>query len=316
MNIRTKNRIFLNINSKNIIVIILIFFILILSVITDSFFTYNNITNLLRSTSIYGVIAIGMTFVILTGGIDLSVGAIVGFSGMIMASLAQTSGINISLSITISLFLSIFIGAINGYIIYYGKVAPFIATLGSMTILRGFIKLISDAKMITITSNAFKDFSKNNTIYLPNLFWVWVLITIISCFILNNTKVGRNIYAIGSNIEAARLSGINISGYIILVYSISAFLSGIAGVMLASRLTAGVPLAGTGYELDAIAASVVGGASLLGAQGGAFSTAIGSILITIIRNGGVLLGVNPFILEIIVGLLIVSAVVIQKRSKV
>lgn len=299
-------------HSTSIILFVLFVLIFFFSITSDSFLTYNNFFNLFRSTSINGVIAVGMTFVILTGGIDLSVGAVVGLAG-VLSTLAIKGGIPIPIAITLALISSVFIGIINGLVIHYGKVPPFIATLGSMTIVRGLVKLISDAKMITGLDDNFKSFAINKFLSLPNLFWVWFFVILISIFILSKTIFGRNIYAIGSNLEAARMSGINIPINIIGVYSVSSLLSGIAGIMLATRLASGVPLAGIGYELDAIASTVVGGTSLLGAQGGVMGTVIGSFLIATIRNGGVLIGLNPFILEILVGLLIVIAVIMQRK---
>lgn len=282
-----------------------------LSFSSKVFLTYDNLFNLFRSTSIYGVIAIGMTFVILTGGIDLSVGSVVGLTS-ILATMMIKSGMPISISVLIALLAGILVGVINGIIIHYGKVPPFIATLGSMTVVRGLIKLVSDAKMITGLPEAFTEFALNRFLWIPNLFWIWIFVILISAFILSRTIFGRNVYAIGSNEESSRLSGINISRNIIYVYGTSALLSGIAGIMLASRLSSGIPTSGSGYELDAIAATVVGGTALSGAKGGVIGTVLGSILLATIRNGGVLLGINPFILEVTIGLLIVFAVIAQR----
>lgn len=295
------------------IAIVLIVLMTVLSFASKVFLTYENLFNLFRSTSIYGVIAIGITFVILTAGIDLSVGSVVGLSS-ILVSLFMKQGYPISIAILIALLASVLAGAMNGVIIHFGKVAPFIATLGSMTIIRGIVKLISGAKIITGFSKEFVGFATGKFLFLPNLFWVWGSVIILSWIVLKYTVFGRNIYSIGSNQEAARLSGINIGKNIVFVYTVSGGLSGVAGIMLASRLASGLPLAGVGYELDAIAATVVGGTSLFGAIGGTMGTALGSILITTIRNGGVLLGLNSFILEILVGALIVLAVIAQRRK--
>lgn len=304
-------------SGKSSVMIVGVVLVLLMAYLTYSsnvFLTYNNMFNLFRSTSIYGVIAIGMTFVILTGGIDLSVGSVVGLTSIISTMLMK-SGMPIAISITIAMLAGISVGIINGIIIHYGKVPPFIATLGSMTVVRGLIKLVSDAKMITGLPKSFSNFSLQANLGLPNLFWIWLVGIILAWFVLSRTIYGRNIYAIGSNEESARLSGINISRNIIYVYATSALLSGIAGIMLASRLSSGIPTAGSGYELDAIAATVVGGTALTGAKGGVIGTFLGSILLATIRNGGILLGMNPFILEVIIGLLIVFAVIAQRGSK-
>ncbi len=308
-----KNR---NSSKSSVIVVAVVLAVLMvyLSFSSEVFLTYNNMFNLFRSTSIYGVIAIGMTFVILTGGIDLSVGSVVGLTS-ILTTMMIKNGMPIAVSIFIAMASGITVGIINGLIIHYGKVPPFIATLGSMTVVRGLIKLVSDAKMITGLPKEFSNFALKATLGLPNLFWIWLAAIILSWFVLTRTIYGRSVYAIGSNEESARLSGISISRNIIYVYATSALLSGLAGIMLASRLSSGIPTAGTGYELDAIAATVVGGTALTGARGGVVGTFLGSILLATIRNGGVLLGINPFILEVIIGLLIVFSVIAQRGSK-
>ena len=311
LNFFRRNR---NQSSVFVVAVVLVVLMVFMTVSSDVFLTYNNLFNLFRSTSIYGVIAIGMTFVILTGGIDLSVGSVVGLTS-ILATMMIKNGQPIAVSIIIAMIVGILVGVINGIIIHYGRVPPFIATLGSMTVVRGLIKLVSDAKMITGLPKEFSDFALKATVGIPNLFWLWLAAILLSWFVLTRTIYGRNVYAIGSNEESARLSGISISRNIIYVYATSAFLSGLAGIMLASRLASGIPTAGTGYELDAIAATVVGGTALTGARGGVVGTFLGSILLATIRNGGVLLGINPFILEVIIGLLIVFAVIAQRGSK-
>ncbi len=297
------------------VAVVLAIMMIYLSFSSDVFMTRDNMFNLFRSTSIYGVIAIGMTFVILTGGIDLSVGSVVGLTGILTAMMMKND-LPIAVSVVFALTAGAVVGVVNGLIIHFGKVPPFIATLGSMTVVRGLIKLVSDAKMITGLPERFKYFAlnKDSIIGISNLFWIWIIVIALSWFILSRTVFGRNIYAIGSNEESARLSGISISRNIIYVYGTSALLSGIAGIMLASRLASGIPTAGSGYELDAIAATVVGGTALTGAKGGVIGTVLGSILLATIRNGGVLLGINPFILEVIIGLLIVLAVIAQRGS--
>lgn len=317
-NIKAVSRKLLN-KSKNsqssvaTVTVVLAVLMIYLSFSSDVFLTYDNMFNLFRSTSIYGVIAIGMTFVVLTGGIDLSVGSVVGLTS-ILTTMMLKSEVAIGWSVLVALLAGILVGVVNGMIIHYGKVPPFIATLGSMTVVRGLIKLASDAKMVTGLSETFITFALNKFLGIPNLLWIWIFVILVSWFVLSRTIFGRNVYAIGSNEESARLSGISISRNIIYVYGTSALLSGIAGIMLASRLASGIPTAGSGYELDAIAATVVGGTALTGAKGGVIGTVLGSILLATIRNGGVLLGINPFILEVLIGLLIVFAVVAQRGS--
>lgn len=301
--------------AEGTILIVYLIFFLLLSIFVKGFLTPNNLSNLVRQTSINGVIALGMTFVIISAGIDLSVGSVVGFAGMVTAVLMTQSGLDPFLSVIIGIVLGTLVGVLNGVLVFDGKVPPFIATLGTMTVFRGAIMLISGARMVSGMPDAFLNLAQINILGLPSLFIVWLITIIISAFILNMTRFGRNIYAIGSNQEAARLSGINIRWNIYAIYGFSALMSSIAGIMLISRLANGIPTAGTGYELDAIAAAVIGGASLNGAEGSILGTVIGAMLMSTLRNGGNLLGIDPFILQILIGALIVAAVLIDQIKK-
>lgn len=303
-----------NILEESTLVLILIVMFVALSFATNRFFTFNNISNLLRQTSIIGVVSIGMTFVIISGGIDLSVGSVLGFSSVIVAMML-TKGCGILVSIIIALILGSLIGLIMGIIIHDGKVPPFIATLGAMTVIRGAIMLITSGRRISGLPKAFNSFSTLRIFGLPGLFFIWLLIILVGSFIAKYTRFGRNVYAIGSNAEAARLSGINIRINMYGIYALCAFTASIAGILMATRLGNGVPTAGQGYELDAVAAVVVGGASLSGAEGTILGTVLGAVIIAMIRNGGNLLGINPFILSIAIGSLIILAVLIDQNSK-
>lgn len=300
--------------SEGSLILILLVLFVALSLASDTFFTARNLSNLLRQTSINGIVALGMTFVIVSGGIDLSVGAVVGLSGMV-AALMMSRGVDIWVSIAAALLVSILVGVINGVLIFRGKVPPFIATLGSMTMVRGLIMLISGAAMVAGLPRAFTDFSQADLFGIPSMVIVWLLIALVAWIIMRWTVFGRNTYTIGSNPEAARLSGISVGRTTIGVYALGALFAGIAGILFISRIANGVPTAGQGYELDAIAAAVIGGASLSGAEGSVFGTIIGAIIMQLLRNGGNLLGVNPFILEIIIGGLIVATVFLDQRNK-
>ena len=296
-----------------LIAILTVLFIF-LTIASDSFLTFNNLSNLVRQTAIIGVVAIGMSFVIITGGIDLSVGAIVGFSGIFGAILMKT-GMNMMLAIVISVLFSMLVGIINGILIYNGKVPPFIATMGIMTIVRGMIMLVSGARLISGLPKVFTNFAQINILGMPSLFFVWLIIIFVAAFITKWTVFGRNVYAVGSNTEAARLSGINVRSVIYKTYALSAFTAGVAGILMTSRLGNGIPTAGQGYELDAIAGVVLGGASLSGAEGTILGTVLGAIIMATLRNGGNLLGINPFILDISIGALIIIAVLIDQNAK-
>ncbi len=280
---------------------------------TDSFLTQSNLSNLVRQASINGIIAIGITLVIITGGIDLSVGSIVGFSGVIVALLLK-SGAGIPLAVTAGLISGLICGVLNAFMIYEGNIPPFIATLGSMTMIRGLIKLVTNAKNISGLDAEFLAFAQWKWL-MPSLFWVWIILAIIFSIILNKTQLGRNIFAIGSNTEVARLSGISLRFNIYSAYALCGLLSAIAGILLTSRVRIAAPTAGTTYELYAIAAAVIGGASLKGAEGSIMGAVLGALIMTTITNGGNLLNINAFLLEIIIGGLIVLAVFLDQWQK-
>jgi ribose/xylose/arabinose/galactoside ABC-type transport system permease subunit len=300
--------------SEGSLILILVALFVFLSFASPTFLTWRNLTNLGRQTSINGIVALGMTFVIISGGIDLSVGAVVGLSGMI-AALLMRGGMNPAIAISIALVVGALVGALNGVVIFKGKVPPFIATLGTMTIVRGLIMLISGAAMVAGLPKAFTEFSQAVYFGIPSMIWIWLLIAVIAFIITKWLVFGRNVYTIGSNKEAARLSGISVGRVTIGVYALCSLFAAIAGILFISRIANGVPTAGQGYELEAIAAAVIGGASLSGAEGSVFGTVLGAIIMQLLRNGGNLLGVNPFILEIVIGALIIGVVFLDQRNK-
>ena len=296
------------------LIIILIVLIFALWVMNDKFLSFTNVTNLMRQTAIIGVLAVGMTFVILAAGIDLSVGSVLALSS-ILASKLMVAGLPVWLSILIALVAGSLIGALMGIAIHKGKVPAFIATLGGMTIVRGLVMLMSGAQKVSGLPPAIGDFAVQRYLGIPAMAYVWFITILVGWFVSKYTVFGRNMYAIGSNEEAARLSGIKIGINICGIYAFCALMSSVAGILMTARLGNGVPTAGQGYELDAIAAVVVGGGSLFGAIGSIPGTVLGTIIIATIRNGGTLLGINPFILDILVGSLIVVAVLIDQLRK-
>ncbi len=305
----------LNFSTVMLLVAILALMFLALSLATDKFLTVGNMQNLIRQTAIYGVIAIGMTVVIISAGIELSVGATAGLSGVLCAMFMGTMGWPIFPSVVAAVALATLVGVFNGVMVFDGKVPPFIATLGCMTAVRGLIMLITGARMISGLPKEFVTFAKSTFLEVPMLGMVWFVVIACSFVMLRYTTFGRNIFALGSNPEAARLSGINIRMTTYGVYIYCAFLCAVAGVLMTARLGNGVPTGGIGYETDAIAAAVIGGASLMGAEGSVIGTVLGSLIMATLRNGGNLLGVNSFVLEIIIGLLIVFAVLLDKRRR-
>ena len=303
-----------SLSTVSILAIILALLFVILSLATDKFLSVNNLANLARQTSIVGIIAVGMTFVIVSAGIDLSVGSVLALGG-IVASMMMRDGYSIILSIVVAIIVGMVCGMVNGVIINDMKVTPFIATLGTMTIIRALVLLITNTNYISPLPKSFIAFAAASYLYIPTLFLIWIVIVIAAFVISKYTMLGRNIFAIGCNVEAARLSGINIRRNTYAVYIIIGALSSFAGVLTAGRLATGLPMAGYGYELQVVAAVVVGGGSLFGGEGTIVGTLLGALLIATIGNGGNLLGVNPQILNITIGALIIISVYIDQLSK-
>ncbi len=287
---------------------------IVLSIATPTFLTYNNLFNLGRQTAINGVIALGMTFVIVTGGIDISVGSIVAICSLFLA-LVLKAGMPVPLALLLMVLLSILLGLINGIVVFDGNVPPFIATMGMMIVARGIGMVISQARLITGLPTDFINFAQEAPLGIPSLVIVLGVMAVISGVILHKTSFGRSIYALGSSREATRLSGINIRFITYGAYAICALMSGVAAILLTSRLASGIPTAGEGYELDAIAAAVVGGASLNGAEGSIIGTILGAFIMSTLRNGGNLLGLDPFYLQIVIGILLVATVIVDQIQK-
>ena len=284
---------------------------------SDEFLTGDNLANLARQVAIFGIIAVGQLLVILTAGIDLSVGSVLGLTGCVTAQLL-VEGMPVPLAIVVGLLVGVVLGLINGGLVAYGKLPPFIVTLGMLGIARGVVLVLTDASTVQPLPDSFGNIANGDFLGLPNLLWMFAVVVVVTAFVLRRTVFGRYIYAVGSNPESARLSGVPVTAVLVSVYSIAGLLAAVGGVLFASRLNAGIPTAGTGYELNAIAACVIGGASLFGAKGGAFGAAAGALIVATLNNGGNLLAVNAFYLQIIIGALILIAVAFdqwQSRAK-
>ena len=278
-----------------------------LTLASPEFLTGNNLANLARQVAIFGILAIGQLMVILTGGIDLSVGSILGLAGAVTAQLLVT-GMPIIPAIMIGVVVGGVLGLTNGVLVTRFKLPPFIATLGMLGIARGIVLVITDANTIQGLPDGFQSLANGTVLGIPNLLIIFAIITAIAWFVLNRTVFGRYVYAVGSNPEAARLAGVPVAMVTTAVYVISGVLAAVGGVLLTSRLGAGVPTAGTGFELQAIAACVIGGASLSGARGSAIGAACGALIIGVLNNGGNLLAINAFYLQIAIGALVLVAV--------
>jgi ribose transport system permease protein len=274
---------------------------------SNEFLTADNMANLARQVAVFGIIAVGQLLVILTAGIDLSVGSVLGLTGCIAAELL-VHGMGIVPAILLALAAGAAIGVFNGTLVAYGKLPPFIVTLGMLGIARGAVLVLTDATTVQPLPESFGNIANGNFLGLPNLLWVFVAVVVVTSFVLRRTVFGRYVYAVGSNPESARLAGVPVTRVLVAVYAIGGLLAAVGGVLFTSRLNAGIPTAGTGYELNAIAACVIGGASLFGAKGGAFGAAAGALIVGVLNNGGNLLAINSFYLQIIIGALILIAV--------
>jgi ribose transport system permease protein len=280
-----------------------------LTYFVHDFMTGANMENLSRQVAVYGIIAVGQLLVILTAGIDLSVGSVIGLTGCMTAELI-VHGTGIPVAILAGLAAGAAIGVFNGVLVAHGKLPPFIVTLGMLGIARGLVLVLTDAKSVGPLPDSFANIANGSDPYLhlPNLLWMLVVVVVVTAFVLRRTVFGRYIYAVGSNPESARLAGVPVTRVLVSVYAIAGLLAAVGGVLLASRLSAGIPTTGTGYELNAIAACVIGGASLFGAKGGAFGAVAGALIVGTLQNGGNLKNFDPFYLQIVIGALILVAV--------
>ncbi|MER9050473.1 ABC transporter permease [Mesorhizobium sp. M0923] len=290
---------------------------IILSVATPSFASANNISNLLRQGSMIAILAVGQTFVIITGGIDLSVGAVVGFATVIVAMLIN-AGAPVFLAILITLLVGVAIGMFHGFGIVKMGLPPFIITLATLTSLRGIGLLMTNGNSISINNDAFQTFSRSSFVGVPNLFWMVILVGIPAYIFLHHSRWGRYLFSVGSNAEASRLSGVNVQRTIYMAYTLSGLCAAFVGVLLASRIGIGNPTQAEGWELQAIASSVIGGTSLFGAVGSVHGPLLGAFILATINNGANLLNVNAFWQRIITGVLIIVIVYfdgLRRRGK-
>lgn len=315
---QTLNKIMNEYRSFAILVIILIF----ASIISRDFLSLTNIFNVIRQVSIVSILACGMTFVILTGGIDLSVGAILGLSGGlsagVLASVATITGnsvIAIIAAILTALVIGTACGYVNGLFITKGSLPPFIATLATMTLLSGLLLVYTNGAPIRVTNEAYMFIGKGSVLGIPFPIWLLIIVYVIAFLILGHTTFGRQIYAIGGNKEASRLSGIDTVKIETRAYAINGFLAGLGGIILTARLGAAQPTAGSGFELDAIAAVILGGTSLSGGQGFVLPTVVGAVILGVLDNILVLMNVNPFVSDIVKGGVILAAVLIDRKFK-
>ena len=298
---------------------------LILSLLTDKFLTTANGLNVLKQVAVNVCIATGMTLIVLTGGIDLSVGSVLALCGAITAGLFQNGialqfadlfvGFTVMGAVLAAIIVGGLLGLFNGFVITAFKVQPFVATLAMLTIARGITMLYTGGHPISNLGPGFAYIGTGNFIGIPVPVWIAVIVVLLAVFITQKTKLGRYIYAIGGNETAAKFSGIRINKVKLIVYSIGAALAALGGVIVTSRLDSAQPNAGISYELDAIAAVVIGGTSLNGGKGTVWGTVIGAVIIGVLNNGLVLLDVSPFWQQVVKGGVILLAVIIDKLGE-
>ncbi len=290
---------------------------LLLSIISPYFLTSRNFLNILLQTSINTIVAVGETFVILTAGIDLGVGSVVALSGVFLGG-AMKAGWAIPLAVMIGIAVGAFAGFSNGVIIAKGRVPPFVATLGMMSMARGLALIFTKGQSIYVFPQSFlKFFGTGNLWIIPMPAVIAITTVVIGHYILSQTRFGRYIYAIGGNLEAAKLSGINVHKILISVYIYAGITYALGGAVLTGRLNSAQPIGGVGYELDAIAAVVIGGTSLSGGRGTVWGTVFGALIMGVLRNGLNLLNVSSYIQQCFIGLIIIIAVLIdQSRKKI
>jgi len=277
---------------------------------TPHFLTTANLLNVVEQSTLIGIIAVGMTFVILTAGIDLSVGSIVALSGVAMGT-AFRAGLPIFAAALTGLAVGLACGLANGALITLGRLPPFIATLGMMSIARGGALMLSDGRPISGYSDGFRALATGDLLGIPLPVVIMLAIYGIAHFVLSRTTLGRYTYAIGGNEEAAELSGIRVRAYKSAVYGIAGLLSAVTSILLVARLDSAQPIAGIMYELDAIAAVVIGGTSLLGGSGSVIGTLIGALIMGVLRNGLNLLGVSSYLQQVAIGGVIIVAVLMD-----
>ena len=293
-------------------VLIFLIMLMVSAIVSDVFFTASNLFNLIRQVTPVGIISMGMLLVILTGGIDLSVGSVVAMSGVLCALFTQT--MPLPLAISAALLSGLLVGSLSGYLVSIHKMAPFIATLALMSIVRGigFISSKGAPILVAEDAKALTDFGSGSTLGIPNPALILFLVfTITSVFIKYNV-FGRIVIAIGSNEEAVRLSGIKVSAYKFSVYAITGTLSAVAGIIITARTAVGSPVMGVGMELDVIATVVIGGASLNGGKGSAINTLLGVLILGMIGNIMNLMIIPSYLQQLIKGLIIITAVLLQR----
>ena len=283
-------------------------------VATPHFLTVSNLLNVLEQTAINAIVAVGMTFVIISGGIDLSVGSVLALSGIALGSALQAE-VAAPAAIALALAVGLGCGLVNGVLVTFGRLPPFIATLGMMSVARGAALMLAEGRPISGFDDGFRMLATERVLTMPAPAIIAALIYVVAHFVLGHTVFGRATYAIGGNEEAARLSGVHVRYHKTAIYGVAGLMSAAAAVILTARLNSAQPTAGTMYELDAIAATVIGGTSLLGGEGTIMGALIGALIMGVLRNGLNLLNVSSFFQQVVIGVVIIGAVLVDMSLK-
>lgn len=281
---------------------------------SEAFLTVDNLLNVGMSIAVIGILSVGMTFVILTGGIDLGIGSVLALGGVVAAMITASTGSAMA-GFAAALAIGLGWGAFNGGFVAYAKVPPFVVTLAVLTIARGLAFILSEGRSIGNLPEGFAWLGKTSYLGIPLSIILMIVSFVAGWFVLSKTRFGRYVYAVGDNPEASFLAGINVKSTLFWVYVLNGLLTGVAAVVLASRLGAGVPNSGVQYELDVIAAVVVGGTSLSGGRGSVILTLFGAIFIGILNNGLNLAGIDSYLQKIVLGVVILLAVLIDRFNK-
>ncbi len=297
------------------IILIFIMVLVLLMIVSPTFRLPRNLMNVLKQASVNGILAIGMAITIISGGIDLSMGSVVGFAGVGAAMVGHPDQFPLIVPFFVAIFFGGIVGSINGAGVAYGGLPAFIITLGTMSVARGLALVISDGVPVLGLSDSFQNVAAGSMLSIPNLSYFLIGVMLIMAFILNKTVFGRRIYMIGGNRTAAMVSGINVKLTTVGIYAIAGMLSGLAGFLMTSRTNQGAPTMGITYEMDAVTAAVIGGVSMTGGVGKWYGVLVGALFIAVIENGLTIFGVDPNWKQIVKGLIIIGAVLLDVKSK-
>lgn len=303
-----------NINTIGIYITFVILFI-VFSALNPNFMNGQNLVNIIVQSSIIAIIGVGQTLIILTGGIDLSVGSIVAFTG-IFTGLVLKANVSIPIAIFLGLLSGALIGLINGSIVSLGKVPSFVVTLGTMGIFRGAALLINSGQPVSSFSDAFEKISETNFFHVVPIFAIYcIVIYAVIYIVLKRTRFGRHIYAVGGNRQAAWLSGVNVKRVELLIYVLCGLFAAIAGIMLMARMNYASPTAASDYNMDSIAAVIIGGTAMTGGKGSVLGTLVGALFLGMLQNGLTILNVSDYAQQIIIGVVIIAAVFLDRKKE-